>query len=144
MEGVGVGLGQHPAIPGLNGVLVGIVLLQAGDEALPHASAHAVQQIAHLVPAVEISHDAHRLGMGRPHTEAVTLLTIHLVRMRAQILLGPDGLSVEERLQGSRFRRHNWRFRHRYPLLVGRNSPKTNGFPQESLVIGNKIAPNTF
>ena len=87
MEGVGVGLGQNPAVPGVYGVLIRVVLLQARDKQLPYAAVQAAHGVGLLVPAVEVAYNGHAPGVGGPHAEDVAVLAVHIGGMGAQILL---------------------------------------------------------
>ena len=88
VEGVGVGLGQHPAVPGVDRVLICIVLLHARDKQLPHAAVQAVHGVGLLTPAVEVAHHGHAPGVGRPHAEDIAVLPVHTGGVGAQIVLG--------------------------------------------------------
>ena len=73
VEGVGVGLEDHLAALALHCVFVGVIAVQPVHMALPHP----VEQVVHGggadVPAVEVSHQGDRLGVGRPDPEGVAL-----------------------------------------------------------------------
>ena len=79
MEGVGIGLGHHLAVGALDGILIGIIALQAGNKSLPDPALHLFQGSGGLIPSVEVSEDAHLFGIGRPHPEGAATLPVHLI-----------------------------------------------------------------
>ena len=63
-----VGLVRAGAVGGLDGVLVGRAVADAGDENLPHTGgAEGAHGVLVGVPPAEIADDGHTLGVRRPH-----------------------------------------------------------------------------
>ena len=100
VEGVGVGLGQHPAGGGVDGVFIGVILLQAGNKDLPDAAVQGLHGVGILAPAVEIAHNGHLLGMGSPDTEHPALLAVPDGGVGAHELLRADRIPGRKLRQG--------------------------------------------
>ena len=91
VEGVGVGFEQHPAVLGLDRIFVGVIALEAGDEALPQAAPQGGHGVESMLPAVEVPHHRDLLGMGSPHPEDISPGPVPLLGVGAHELPGPDG-----------------------------------------------------
>jgi hypothetical protein len=92
-----VGLLERPPAR-LNAQLVERALADAGHERLPDPrAADAGHRARRRIPAVERAHDAHGVGVGRPHGEARAPRAIHHARVRAELLVEAIvGALVEE------------------------------------------------
>ncbi len=85
VEGIRIRLEEQVVGRRGDAVFVDIILLNAGDERLPNP---AVLQLGHRVaarhPAVEIAHDADRLGVGGPGAEHHPVRPVLLCQVRAE------------------------------------------------------------
>ena len=99
MEGKGVGLGQHPAVVGMDGKFIGGVALQAGDKDLPNSAADGGEGALLLLPAVEVSHQVDLLGVGGPDPEPVTRRAVLAGGVGAQEILKVGLAALEETVQ---------------------------------------------
>lgn len=95
MESVGVSLVQELAVLRVDRILIRIVLLHAGNKALPYACFIPLHDIRIPTPAVELAHDGDLDGVRRQYRKVVTFLSIAGLRMGAHKLVGaavPAGL----------------------------------------------------
>ena len=136
MEGIGVGLGQDLARAGVHGVFIVVILLQAGEEELPHAALQGGHGVGPIIPAVEVAHYGDGLSMRSPDAEQPAGLSAAYSGVGAQEFLRPDRLSRKELRQ----RRGVIGYRHRCHSLLAK-IPKKRAGSQEILVIGDKITP---
>ena len=84
MEAVRVGFEAGFAVLAFHGELVGVVFLQAGDEALPKLPV-AFEGIGGFVPVIKLPHDGHALSAGRPCAETPTFHAVAGFGMGAEI-----------------------------------------------------------
>lgn len=136
MEGIGVGLGQDLARAGVHSVFIVVILLQAGEEELPHAALQGGHGVGPVIPAVEVAHYGDGLSMRSPDAEQPAGLSAAYSGVGAQEFLRPDRLSRKELRQG----RGVIGYRHRCHSLLAK-IPKKRAGSQEILVIGDKITP---
>ena len=95
VESVGVSLVQELAVLRVDRILIRIVLLHAGNKALPYACFIPLHDIRIPTPAVELAHDGDLDGVRRQYRKVVTFLSIAGLRMGAHKLVGaavPAGL----------------------------------------------------
>ncbi len=102
VEGKGVGLGQHPAVGGVDGVLICGIAIQPGHEALPDAGADGSHGAGLLRPAVEVPHDVDRPGMGSPDPENIALPAVPGRRVAAQKVMETGGVACGKGIQRRR------------------------------------------
>ena len=84
MEAVGVHLAGVAAVLVVDGILVRIIALESGDEALPDAALQALQGMGFRIPVVKGAKDTQLFGVWRPDPEQVA---VHAVL--------PDGVRAE-------------------------------------------------
>ena len=100
-EGKGVGLFDAVTqVARGDVILVDLAFAQTGKEPLPDAgAAERPQLLAVPVPAVEVAHDRHRLGIGRPDREVRPLHALMGHDMRAELVIEPVVRALVEEIE---------------------------------------------
>ena len=83
MEGVGVRFQPDLPVGAGDGVLVGVVLLKSGDEALPDLAVPG-EGVDAGAPVVEVAHHGDALRMGGPDPEGPALRVLFLIGVGAE------------------------------------------------------------
>ncbi len=100
VEGVGVSLSNVGPIPGVDGVLVGIIAFHTGNKDLPDAPLRFLHGGGIQIPAVEITDQSNFRGVGSPDPEQVPLRPVlSLGGVGAEAAPGMGGAALGKGLQ---------------------------------------------